>query len=205
MFRRPALVALACIAVAAIVVFACRSSSSGDKTPTPASTTTASGTSEASPVPSSTPDERIRGVDLANVADVKQALAAAGSQFQPERVIYADLTGTGQTDAVVPIASGGTLGDVEFLVLAPDDSGGARTLLDGKPTGQLGLAVDVVAGKLVMTEPVPGPDDPECCPSQLKKTTYAWDGSQFVVESTTTETNPNGGAKGTPSLPNPAR
>jgi hypothetical protein len=203
MFRRPALVALASIAVAAIVVFACRSSSSGDKTPTPAAT--AATTSEASPAPSSTPDERIRDVDLENVPDVKQALADANAQFQPERVIYADLTGTGQTDAVVPIASGGTLGDVEFLVLAPDDTGGATTLLDGKPTGQDGLAVAVVGGKLVMTEPVPGPDDPECCPSQLKKTTYAWDGAAFVVESTTTETNPAGGAKGTPSLPSPSR
>ena len=118
-------------------------------------------------------------------------------------MIYVDLTGTGQTDAVVPIASGGTLGDVAFIVLAPDGSGGARTLLKGEPTGQAGLAVAVVGGKLVMTEPVPGPNDPECCPSQLKKTTYAWNGSAFIVESTTTETNPAGGAKGTPSVASP--
>jgi hypothetical protein len=203
MTRRPALIAVACLALATIGLLACRSSSSGDKTPTPA--VTAAVTSAASAVPSSTPDERIRNVDLASVADVKQALADANSQFDETRVVYAALTGTGQTDAVVPIASGGTLGDVAFLVLAPDDSGGAKTLLKGKPTGQSGLAVAVVGGKLVMTEPVPGPDDPECCPSQLKKTTYAWDGTAFIVESTTTETNPAGGAKGTPSLPNPAR
>jgi hypothetical protein len=204
MTRRPAPLAVACLAIATLALFACRSSSSGDKTATP-SVAGGSATPGGSPVPSSTPDERIRDVDLANVADVKQALSDANSQFEPARVIYADLTGTGQTDAVVPIASGGTLGDVEFLVLAPDDTGGATTLLDGKPTGQDGLAVAVVGGKLVMTEPVPGPDDPECCPSQLKKTTYAWDGAAFVVESTTTETNPAGGAKGTPSLPSPSR
>ena len=73
MTRRPALAAVALIAIATLALLACRSSSSGDKTATP-SVTTPAATSQATPVPSSTPDERIRDIDLANVADVKKAL-----------------------------------------------------------------------------------------------------------------------------------
>jgi len=51
----------------------------------------------------------------------------------------------------------------------------------------------------VSIQPVPGPDDPECCPSQLRTTTYAGDGgSGLTEESSVVEDNPAGGVK-TPS------
>ena len=53
--------------------------------------------------------------------------------------------------------------------------------------------------KLVSVEPVPGPDDPECCPSQIRTTTYAGDGGTGLTqESSVVGENPAGGAK-TPS------
>jgi len=61
------------------------------------------------------------------------------------------------------------------------------------------MAVAVAGGKVVETQPVPGPDDPECCPSMLRVTTYAWNGAAHAVESVKTVVNPEGGAKGTPS------
>ncbi len=212
MTRHNARVALACLAIATFALLACRSSASGDKTATrsahtvatyasvvtaTATTTPSAATSHTLLPVSPTPNDLIRNVDLADAPDVKAALTAAGGQFTQARVIYAELTGTGELDAVVPIASGGTLGDVAFLVLAPGEGGVTKTLLRGEPTGQFGLAVAVEGGKLVMTEPVYGPEDPECCPTQLKNTTYAWNGAEFIVASTTTQPNPAGGAKGT--------
>lgn len=204
MNRRPALVAIVSVLCSALIVGACRSSSSGNKTPTAAASPTAVASAAASPAPARTPSGEIRAVDLQAVADVKQALADTGGQFEQVRVIYADLTGGGQEDAVIPIASGGTLGDLAFLVLAPAAGGGTTTLLRVTPKEGRGLAVAVEGGKLVMTEPVPGPDDPECCPSQLRKTTYAWNGTALVVDSVKTEANPAGGAKRTPSGQLPA-
>jgi len=198
MTRRPALVAIVSVLCSALIVGACRSSSSGNKTPTAAASPSAVASAAASAAPPRTPSGEIRAVDLQAVADVKQALSDTGGQFEQVRVIYADLTGGGQEDAVIPIASGGTLGDLAFLVLAPA-TGGTTTLLRVTPKDGRGLAVAVEGGKLVMTEPVPGPDDPECCPSQLRKTTYAWNGTALVVDSVKTEANPAGGGKGTPS------
>jgi hypothetical protein len=135
------------------------------------------------------------------VADVRSLAASIGGQFVQTNVIYADLTGDGVDEALVPISSGGTLGDVAFLVLTPAGDG-TRTLLKEAPAGGSGgLAVSVLGGQVVMTQPVYGPDDPLCCPGALRKTTYAWDGAAFAVQSVKTEVNPAGGGKATPSVP----
>jgi len=199
--RLPLLATVAAL-IAALALVACRSSSNGSTTPTPAASPSPAATA-ATPGASATPTSEIRAVDIVALPDVKQVLSDTGGQFDQARVIYADLTGAGREDAVIPISSGGTLGDIGFLVLAPASGGGATTLLKVVPSDARGLAVDVVAGALVMTEPVPGPDDPECCPSQLRKTTYAWNGATFAVESVVTVTNPNAGIKGTPPAPQP--
>ncbi|HYM16849.1 MAG TPA: hypothetical protein VEZ14_14975 [Dehalococcoidia bacterium] len=199
MTRRPALLAVACLVLPAFALLACRSSSSANKTPT-AAAATASVTAAPAPTGSPLPRDAIRGIDVAAVADVKQLVASTSAHLDPARVIYADLTGAGQEDAIIPLASGGTLGDVAFVVLAPAPGGGTTTLLKLAPRDTRGLAVAVEGGKLVMTEPVPGPDDPLCCPSMLKKTTYAWDGTTLAVASAVNVRNPSGGAKGTPSI-----
>jgi hypothetical protein len=141
-------------------------------------------------------------LDLKNSPPVLKVLADSGGQYVPAEVIYADLTGDGAEDAVVPISSGGTLGDIAFVVLGAI-GGNTRTLVSEYPKYGRGLAVAVVGGKLVVTEAVPGPDDPECCPSQLRKTIYGWNGVTLAIESVSTEPNPGAGPKATPGGASP--
>ncbi len=192
--QRPPITALALVLLAAIAVAGCRSSSGGTKTPTSAAgsptvaATSATGTATVS--------DAIRSVDLKSAPAVTQLLDDTGGQYVQAAVIYADVTGDNAEEAVVPISSGGTMGDVAFVVVADD---GSKVLLSEYPKGSAGMAVAVTGGKIVETQPVPGPDDPECCPSMLRVTTYAWNGAALAVESVNTVANPQGGAKGTPS------
>ena len=198
MLRRPPIAALSFVVLAVLALAACRSSSSSDPTATPARATLspAEATSTA-PRETPTPSREIRMLDLKNAAPVQKVIAESGGQFVPSGVLYADLTGDGQEDAVVPISSGGTLGDIAFVVLGAT-GGSTRTLLSEYPKDGRGLAVVVFGNKLVVTEAVPGLDDPECCPSQLRKTIYGWDGVTLAIESVSTEPNPDAGSKPTP-------
>ena len=38
-----------------------------------------------------------------------------------------------------------------------------------------------VTGVIVATSAVPGPGDPQCCPSKLREVILQWDGKQFAV------------------------
>ncbi len=181
------------------VIAACGGGSSGTKTaapsiapPTPGVTRVATTAATAAAT-----GANIRTLDLAAVSDVQAAVASSGGEFQPDTVIYGDLTGDGVDEAVVAINSGGNAGDIGFLVLTPRNAG-TRTLFTFIPGTS--VAIEVVDGKIVVTEPVPGPDDPHCCPSELKMTTYGWNGTTFIVESTDTEPNPAAGAKPTSSV-----
>ena len=128
---------------------------------------------------------------------MRDLVASTDGAYVQTGVIYADLTGDGVDEAVVPISSGGTLGDVAFIVLALSGAG-TKTLLKDRPSGVGGgLSVAVVGGQLVMTLPVYGPNDPNCCPSALSKKTYVWNGSGFTTQSVTTDANPGGGGKRT--------
>ena len=192
--RVPALV-LSCISIALAGLLGACGGGGGAKTATPTRPSSPAATSSASV----TPSLGIRTLDLSKVPDVRDLIASTGGVYVQTGVIYADLTGDGIDDAVVPISSGGTRGDVAFVVLAPSGAG-TKTLLKVAPTdGSGGLAVAVVDGRLVMTRPVYAPEDPNCCPSSLRKTTYAWDGKAFAVQSVTTEASPSGGGKRTPS------
>lgn len=196
--RRIAAAAALTLVVAAVT--ACGGGSGGDKTATPAGSPTTARTQTATGTATSgTPATvDIRSLDLANVPDVAALVADSGGAFRQNEVQYADVTGDGVAEAIVPISSGGTMGDIAFIVLmAKGDA--TETLLKEYPQADQGLSVSVEDGKLVMTQPVPGPDDPLCCPSFLKHTTYAWNGLAMALESATTVPNPNGGAKGTPS------
>lgn len=146
----------------------------------------------ATAAPEETPSGEIREIAIAGVPDVQELLAETGGELVQENVLYADLTNDGVDEAVVPLASGGTLGDVAFLVLTPVGEK-TRTLVR-EDAVNAGMSLEIVGDKLVMTEPVPGPDDPECCPSMLRKTTYAWNGAALAIEGVETVPNPAGGA-----------
>jgi hypothetical protein len=140
------------------------------------------------------PPEGIRALDLQNSPPVQDLIEVTGGLYVQDNVLYADLTEDEEEEAVVALSSGGTLGDVGFVVLTLSE-GEPEPLLTVAPEGTGGISVNITGAQLVTVEPVPGPDDPECCPSSLRTTTYVWDGTELVVESSTTEPDPAAGVK----------
>jgi hypothetical protein len=199
--RRAILAPLLCAIIPAVLLAACGGDSgSSSKSPTPGAQATGIHTTTASTViASGTVDARIRSIDLSQADAVKQLVTATGGQYIASSVIYADLTADGIEDAVVPIASGGTMGDVAYVVLTADGGGVKALPLEKGTTSSGGVAVTVEGGNIIDTRPVYGPSDPNCCPSKLKKTTYHWSGSKFEEASSETVDNPDAGVKGTPA------
>ena len=194
MFRRPALAVL-CVALTAASLILAASCDDDDGNDTQPSTATPSASDTPSAPP--TPGIDIRELDLEQDEAVQTLLEDTGGAYSQPDVFYADLTGDDFDEAVVPASSEGTLGYLGFVVLTPSGDD-ARELLAVVPEGAPGLAFDVVEGKLVATRPVPGPDDPECCPSMLERTTYSWNGAALAIESVDVVPNPDAGPKATP-------
>jgi hypothetical protein len=187
----------------AVLLSACGGGSGDDKTATPAGSATAGATvARTATSGTATSSLDIRSIDISQSPDVAALVKDTGGQFSKDRVMYADVTADGADEAIVPIGSGGTMGDVAFLVLTAAGDG-TKTLLKEYPTDQTGLSISVQDGKVLMTQPVPGPDDPFCCPSFLKTTTYSWNGYTMAIESVNTNPNPDAGGKGTPSADTP--
>jgi hypothetical protein len=57
-------------------------------------------------------------------------------------------------------------------------------------TAGSGLRMTIDGGELKETVGVMGPSDPLCCPSELRTTTFRWDGSKLQVENETTTKQP---------------
>lgn len=179
--------AIAGCALFALLAIACNGGDDADPTATAGVPTEAPSTSTPDPEP--TVDSIIRELDLAAVPEVAALVTDTGGEIVQANVLYADLTEDSIEEALVPLASGGTSGMVAFVVLTPEGDG-ARVLLT-ETAGVNGLAVGVNDdGTLEMVEPVPGVDDPECCPSMLRRTTYAWNGEALAIADVTTEQAP---------------
>src|SRR5262245_39379652 len=166
-----------------------------DATPSPQASSTV-GLTE-SPTP--TIDSGIRDVDLEQDEHVRQLASTTGGAPQQEDVWYADLTGDGVEEAVVPLSSEGTAGDLAVVVLTPDGDA-TKSIFEYQAKQGGGLAVSVNGDQLVLSEPAPGPDDPECCPTNLRTVVYEWQDDDFAVISDTTSPNPEAGNK-TPVSP----
>jgi hypothetical protein len=97
-------------------------------------------------------------------------------------VLYADLTGDRREEAIVPVTSQGTLGNIAYLVFRLD-SGKPDVVLTRTvdKSSASGLQMTAEDGVLLETRGVYGPEDAFCCPSQLRETTFRWDGSQLQV------------------------
>lgn len=186
----------ALLAIVGITLAACGGGGDDDATATPEPSPSAAATAETTATPGLTPSGAIREIDLAAQPDVQALAAESGGTFAPEDVLFADLTDDAVEDAVVPLTSGGTQGYAAFLVLTPDGDQ-TETLLEEQPGGRFTVVLEGTS--LVMIEPVPGPSDPECCPSMLRRTTYAWNGAAMAIEGVETVPNPDGGVK-TPSV-----
>lgn len=162
-----------------------------------ASVLTACNGNEARPGEESPPPadaEAIRSLDVVSLAEVQTMIRQLGSgSVAPEEVTYADVTGDRREEAIVPISSQGTLGNLAYLVLKLKD-GAPVTILsrvrDRSNAG--GLRITVEDGRLVETAPEYGPQDAFCCPSVLRKTYFRWDGSRLQVEKEVREQQPPG-------------
>ena len=128
-------------------------------------------------------------LDLRSQPDVRAFAQRLHGEVAPEAIIYADLTGDGVDDAVVPVSSGGTQGDLGFIVLDYVD-GRLKALLSEAPVGGE-VRVAVVSGRLVETLPVYEDADQPGFPSKVKNIYYTWNGSRFAIDHEEVAPNPN--------------
>lgn len=178
-------VALAVLTLAAVLsALACRSDNGGSATAGVTSTS-----STVPPVPTGAPTTTLtlRQTDFKQF--LAKELADSGGTVAEDEIVFADLSGDGKEEAVVPVTSGGTMGVFEVYVLSPQGSAVKQILRFNPGTGK--LVAQIQDGLLVITEPVYGPDDPNCCPGKLKKTTFRWDGSALSPAETETVDNPD--------------
>lgn len=174
---------------AGLLLFAVACGGGEDGTPSPIST--AASTSIATATVGATqiaPVSSLREVAFDDPALVGPLIdAAGGGGVTGERVEFHDLVGgDGIEEAVVIVESGGTLGDLGAGVFA---------LLDGAPQLVQFIAtagrIEVRLGLVVTIEGVWESDDPQCCPSQLRETSYQWDGARFVAITEQVVPNPD--------------
>jgi hypothetical protein len=153
-------------------------------TPSPVSSATpqpgASVTASASPGgTATTTQQNIRDVDLTQEAEVQRLLTENFGEVVDGSIIYADLTRDGAEEAIVPISSGGTAGNVAYVVYGYRD--GALTVLLSKD-GLRNVQLSVEDDRLVEQTPEYAPGDPNCCPSQFRIRRYVWNGDELFLE-----------------------
>ena len=155
--------------VIVIALAGCSGKGGGSSTPLPA---TLSGQATSLP--------ELQNIDIADQPEVKEFVQKTGGEVAPEEVIYADLTGDGLDDAVVPVSSGGTQGDVAFIVVGYLD-GTLKVLFSDAPAGGE-VRVSVENRQLVESLPVYSPGDQPHFPSEVKNIYYVWKGDAFVED-----------------------
>jgi hypothetical protein len=126
----------------------------------------------------------IRQLDLSAAHATQTLLQQLASGAVDEAgTIYADLTGDLREEAVVPVTSQGTLGNIAYIVLRLD-AGKPEPILTRTldRSARNGLKMSVENGILLESAGVYGDDDPFCCPSLLRVTSFRWDGALLQVE-----------------------
>ena len=170
-----ALLAIPLLAFAA----GCDEETSGEATPTVPATTEEPTLTPMSATATASPD--IRQQDLTEQPGLREFLNSAGGEVMPDAITYADLTGDGSEEVVVPVSSGGEGGDIAVFVFGYG-AAGLQELLRVLPENR-SLRAEAIDDTLTITEPVFAPGDPLGRPSELRKTTYEWNGSALVVAS----------------------
>jgi hypothetical protein len=96
-----------------------------------------------------------------------------------DETICFDFTRDGLTDLAVTIASGGTAGDVGWLVLRATHAAPGWRLALARSGYKLGIFR--VGGDVVSSQPVYRKNDPNCCPTGgFYHQSWHWNGSRFV-------------------------
>ncbi len=168
-----------------LLPIACDDDDEGKETPTPAATIQPTST------PAATLD--IRDADLTQQSDVKALLQRLGGELVTSDILYADLTGDGREEAIVPISSGGTAGNLAFIVLGYR-GGELVTLLSEVPAeGSVRVFVhgELEDYHLVEVLPIYSPGDTPGFPSQIKKVHYIWKDGALMAGREETVDNPD--------------
>jgi hypothetical protein len=176
MSGRTILARLLLVSLAALVVACDGGGAGGEPTDEPSPGTPQEGT--ATVPPNGVTD--IRQADLVTQPEIVDFVSTSGGAIDGARIVYLDLTGDGAEEAVIPISSGGESGDIAVFVYGYQDSQLTDLLRVLPDDGE--LTVETEDGTLTIVQPVYGEGDPLCCPSQLRRTTYEWDGTALVVE-----------------------
>jgi hypothetical protein len=131
----------------------------------------------------------IGAIDLETFPALTNLTNQTGTTFDSRLVTYGDLAGAGQV-ALVPLQSGGTAGTLAVAVLGVGKDGPqAFALLTPDTASRNRLGVTLDNGLIVMTQGILGEEDPLCCPSQTKRSYFAWDGSRLQMQRELTTTN----------------
>jgi hypothetical protein len=136
--------------------------------------------------------QEIRKVDFAALPILQTLARQLGGRIDNTGIIYADLTADGHEDVVVPITSDGTLGNLAFVVYTLSAGSPQTILIRLAGRERRGLVVTLDRGQLSETSGVYGPFDPNCCPDQIVRTYFRWDGQNLVIDRTNTITIPQG-------------
>jgi len=171
---------IAAAVLAALTLVACGDCHEKAETRTPSAT--------AQPTSSPAPPD-IREIDLSQQPAVKALLQHLGGEVVANDILYADLTGDGREEAIVPISSGGTAGNLAFIVLGYR-GGELDTLLSEVPA-ESSVQVELEDHQLVELLPVYSPGDTPGFPSRIKKVHYIWKDGALVVGQEEVVENPN--------------
>ena len=171
---------IAAAVLAALTLVACGDCHEKAETRTPSAT--------AQPTSSPAPPD-IREIDLSQQPAVKALLQHLGGEVVANDILYADLTGDGREEAIVPISSGGTAGNLAFIVLGYR-GGELDTLLSEVPA-EGSVQVELEDHQLVELLPVYSPGDTPGFPSRIKKVQYIWKNGALVVGQEEVVENPN--------------
>jgi hypothetical protein len=123
--------------------------------------------------------------DIHNV-DWNSELYPGSSGGAIEDVMYQDLTGDGVDEAVVTVRYEGSGAYLDYYIFTYD-GGDLVNLFADYDISHGYVNFGSLPGSIVVDEPVYGPADPNCCPSQIKYTTYTWSASARVFVLTTEE------------------
>jgi hypothetical protein len=170
--------------------------------PTTAVSTTAAATTRAASPTAAAPANTIRKTDWIKVLkndpqltqeppfdpSIKVYISINGAEGivgapDLDNIVYVDMDKNGQEEAAIPLISGGTAGNIGFLLYRQAQP--LPRLIGWQEGYKQGLkAVD---GKLVASNAVYSGWEPNCCPSGYSTITYALSGDKLTVASSRTD------------------
>lgn len=104
--------------------------------------------------------------------DVRTRLRKGG--FVDRRVVFADVTGEGRSDAVVLVHSGGSAGRIALYVFSAGDGEDLRIVYRNQRLYR--ATARVRGGNVIYRMPAYEPGDDLCCPTAERETELRWDG-----------------------------